>query len=430
MNGAPKGYVDRIRVTWAFGWADRLSNFLNGDVDFVAVPREFISQLYQSATPPYDPPNYPKDGVRCFDSLPEPVVDALFFEFAIDPATSYTAVGPAGQFSENLIPVDFFGNASWGAHVRKAFSYAIDYNAYLQQAFLGEAQHPATAVLPGMQYFDPAVQGYTYNRTREIQEFQAVPGLWDTGFNITVPYNAGSLPRNQLQNLLKSEIEAVNPKFHVYPKGIVWRDYFNALDARQLPLFTMGWLADYADPADLVVPFYRTGGMFTLWQAYSNPAMDALIDQGIATPDGPARQAIYSQIQQVAVDDCPSTTTDQPLGRHFERDWVVGWYYNPMYPGNYYYNLWKWYYVPESLLDAPAQPQGFNLPADVNYDGKVDMKDIGAVAKAFGSNYGPPIHSRWVFKADVNRDRKVDMKDIGYVAKQFGKTSPAWTPSA
>ena len=48
---------------------------------------------------------------------------------------------------------------------------------------------------------------------------------------------------------------------------------------------------------------------------------------------------------------------------------------------------------------------------------KVDMKDIGRAAKAFGSY---PAHLRWDPPADTNDDFKVDMKDIGGIAKNFG----------
>jgi len=50
-------------------------------------------------------------------------------------------------------------------------------------------------------------------------------------------------------------------------------------------------------------------------------------------------------------------------------------------------------------------------------DGKVDMWDIGTVARHFGQfvNPGDP--------KDVYPDGKIDMKDIGIVAKNFGKHS-------
>jgi peptide/nickel transport system substrate-binding protein len=426
---SPKGYVNVIHSTWAFVWANRKAMFLNGDIDFVAVPRANIPELFQSSSPPYAPPNYPLDGIRCIFPLPSLAVDAMFYEFTLDPTTPYTTVGPAGVFNENNIPVDFFGNATWGIHVRKAFASAFDYSTFLSTAYLGEAFHPATALIPGLRYYDPTVAGWTYNLTNAVAEFKQVPGLWDTGFTITVLYNTGNLPRSTACNLLKAAIEGLNPKFHVIINGIAWATYLDAMYAYQLPIFIIGWLADYPDAHNFVSTFYGTYGSFSYYQGYSNPTMDDLIDKGIKTPDGPARQAIYTQIQKLAITDCPSTTIDQAQGRHFERDWVVGWYYDPVYSGNLFYNLWKWYYQPHASLSTSVQPTSFSLPADTNYDGKIDMKDIGVTAKSFGSAAGPPIGTNWVFRVDFNNDRKIDMKDIGFVAKNFGKSSAVWTPT-
>jgi hypothetical protein len=66
------------------------------------------------------------------------------------------------------------------------------------------------------------------------------------------------------------------------------------------------------------------------------------------------------------------------------------------------------------------------LLGDINGDGKVDGKDLGAVAQAFasyGPNYlypGSPPHPRWDPNADMNGDNKIDGKDLGIVASRFG----------
>lgn len=62
------------------------------------------------------------------------------------------------------------------------------------------------------------------------------------------------------------------------------------------------------------------------------------------------------------------------------------------------------------------------MQGDVNYDGKVDMKDIAYVAKRFGC---VPTEPLWSFHADINDDGKIDMKDISITARKFGKT---WAP--
>jgi peptide/nickel transport system substrate-binding protein len=424
LGGAsPAGWVDSVYNTWAFDWATAKSMYLAGDCDLVAVPqRSFIPQLYNSATPPYTPPNYPVNGTRCITPLPTLIVDAMFMTQHVDPTTPLGGVGPNGIFSETLIPADFFANIK----VRKAFAYAFDYDNYTATAYLSEGIHPATAIIPGIPYYDPTVIGFSYSLALANASFNAVPGLATSGFTISVYYNAGNIARETGALLLKNRIEQLNSKYHVNAVAISWSYILGLVPFQRVPLYRMGWLADFPDAHNFATPFYASYGTFGSGQAYNNATMDALISKGIATPDGPARALIYKQIQQLAVDDCPSFTLVQSTGRHFERDWVQGWYYNSVYSGNFYYNLWKWYYLPVQLQDVSTPPAGYNEPADVNYDGKVDIKDVSAVAKSFGATYGPPIHARWVFRADMNLDRKIDIKDVSYVAKQFGKVCPGW----
>jgi peptide/nickel transport system substrate-binding protein len=430
-GASPAGYVESMSSTWAYAWNARSTMFLAGDVDLCAVPRSLINTMYKSASPPFAPPNYPLDGLRCVMPLPSLSCDALFFTFDINPATVYGKINDYGVYSSDGIPRDFFGSAADGKHVRSAFASAFDYDTFLAQAYLGEAMHPATAIIPGLLYYTP-VDGWTYDLTRATLEFQACPTLWNTGFTIQILYNTGNEPRKIAAQLLETAIEGISPvpgRFNVDVVSVDWRTYLGAAGRHQLGLFIIGWLADYPDPHNFAFSFYHTYGSFPLWQLYSNPTMDQMIEEGIQLPNGPLRQAKYTEIQLYAVEDVPSTTILQPIGRHFERDWLVGWYYNPIYPGLYGYNLWKWYYVPHVLMDPVVQPTSFYQPADINYDGKCDMKDIGTTAKSFGATAGPPIQSRWVFRADFNGDRKIDMKDIGFVAKNFGKQGPKWVPT-
>jgi len=83
--------------------------------------------------------------------------------------------------------------------------------------------------------------------------------------------------------------------------------------------------------------------------------------------------------------------------------------------------------VDDNIVEIPvAQEHGLckiyptNI-GDINYDGKVDMKDVSLVARAFGEFPGRP---RWNPMFDVNYDGKIDIKDISIVARNFG-----WTPT-
>ena len=60
------------------------------------------------------------------------------------------------------------------------------------------------------------------------------------------------------------------------------------------------------------------------------------------------------------------------------------------------------------------------LPGDVNHDGKVDIRDIAIVVKAFGSYPGSP---SWDASADINGDGRVDVQDVSIAVMNFGNTS-------
>jgi hypothetical protein len=75
-----------------------------------------------------------------------------------------------------------------------------------------------------------------------------------------------------------------------------------------------------------------------------------------------------------------------------------------------------------SLTDTPVSlVLHVNVIGDINGDGKVDMKDIGYVARRFMCIPGDPW---WNSIADINNDDKIDMKDIGAVARHFGEHYP------
>jgi peptide/nickel transport system substrate-binding protein len=415
-DSKPAGYIEHYVVSWAWNWTTRSAKFLAGEVDYCAVPRQNMSEVL----------NQP--GIRCTYPLPSLAVDALFYNFDINPSSPYGPIFDYGVFGEDGIPRDFFSDIN----VRKAFSHCIDFVTFITTVYQGEAMQPATAIIPGLPYYDASIPKYDYNLALATTLFQAAFGgnLWTTGFTIQLIWNQGNLARQTVTGLLAAALNSLNPKFNASSTPAPWASYMYARTHRQLSLFTSGWLADYPDAHNFAYGFYYSDGYYAWTQGYSSASMDALIEQGIATPDGPARNLIYKQIQQLVIDDCPSVALEQYFGRHFERDWVVGWYYNPNYCGNYAANVWKWYYTPQAQLsDYAIAPTCNYLSYDVNYDGKVNGRDIGACAKSFGAVFGPPMSPTWVYRCDLNNDRKIDIKDIAKVAQNYGKTSPVWVPT-
>jgi parallel beta-helix repeat protein len=113
----------------------------------------------------------------------------------------------------------------------------------------------------------------------------------------------------------------------------------------------LGWLADFSDADDFAVPFMASWGAFTEWQAYSNSTIDNLLQYEESLSVAPVnntsgsqyqlRNAALQQLQADYIQNAISLPTDQPLGRHWSRDWVYGYYVNQLYPGLYYQDLYK-----------------------------------------------------------------------------------------
>jgi len=309
-------------------WTTRKLMLEAGDADWVYVPRAFIDELEGV------------EGLMAYKDLPEMTVDAFFFQFNISPES--TMVG-SGQLDGNGIPLDFFTDLD----VRKGFAYAFDWETYINDALLGEAQQVASPVIEGLPYMNSDQPMYSLDLAKAEEHLRNAWGgqVWENGFTFTLAYNAGNLSRKTACEILQANLFAINPDFKVNIQIMQWPTLLRSMYAGLLPMFQIGWQADYPDPHNFILPFMHSHGTFSAWQNYHDPEIDALIEQGIAAADPAERQVIYYQLQNLYIEEVPSFTIAQPLGRRYFRDWVQGFYFNPILPGDsgYIYALSKEY---------------------------------------------------------------------------------------
>jgi hypothetical protein len=107
--------------------------------------------------------------------------------------------------------------------------------------------------------------------------------------------------------------------------------------------------------------------------------------------------------------------------------WVKGWYYDAMYPGNYYYTMWKedncWYDMTGYIVGVS--------------DGVCGMKDIAYLIAHFNAKapvLGLPVDPKWVSVYGANGcvdpygDRVSNMKDIAGAIQHFNHHLNTGTP--
>jgi peptide/nickel transport system substrate-binding protein len=309
-------------------WTTRKLELLAGDADWAYVPRAYIGELEDV------------EGLTIYKDLPQMQGDAFFFQFDISEESTFVG---SGQLDGNGIPRDFFTDKD----VRLGFAYAFDFDTMIEDGLLGEAQRIASPVIDGLPYQNPAASQYSLDLALAEEHLRAAWGgeVWEKGFILTLAYNTGNLERKTACEILQANLFQINPLFQVRVQVTAWPTLLRSMYSSLLPMFSIGWLADYPDPHNFVFPFMHTHGTFSSWQNYSNPEVDALIAQGIAATTATERQAIYYELQDLYYDDIPSFMLYQPLGRRYFRDWVQGYIFNPIDPADigHVYNLSKEY---------------------------------------------------------------------------------------
>lgn len=329
-RGAAK--IQQVNIIKVQDITTRELMLFSGQADWAAIPRNHQNDVMQGGNA--------RSGLQIVKDQPTFDVNFLGFNQKI-------AANPNDKFTN--VPADFFagGPGAGGWHVRRAFSYAFDYNAYLQNIVFGGGKQLQGPIPEGMFGFSRPNNLFTHDLEKakaELAQTQAPGGgSWlDKGFKLTIYYNAGNLVREQGSLLLANGLKQVSPNIDIEVQALDWPVYLETVNHKQVPLFFLGWAPDYADPDDYVTPFlHSTAGFYSSRVGYANTTLDKLIEQAASEVDQTKRAQLYTQIQQTAIDDVPFLWVNQATSFSVQRSWVKGYVFNPMYSNLIYYDLSK-----------------------------------------------------------------------------------------
>jgi len=310
--------LERVVIKVVEEWTTRRLMLEAGDADIVDVPRAHIDELEDV------------EGLTIWKDLPTLQNDAIFFQFDISEDSTFVG---SGQLDGAGIPSDFFTDID----VRKGIANAFNWEVYLKDALKNEAQQTGSPIVEGLSYYDANAPKYKWDLAKAEEHLKKAWGgeVWEKGFTFTIAYNAGNVTRKTACEILQENLFNINEKFNVLIQVMQWPTLLRGMYAGLLPMFQIGWLADYPDAHNFIFPFMSSEGTFSGWQNYKNDEVDALITEGISGTTAAAREATYRKLDQLYIDDVPSFILAQPLGRRYFRSWVKGFYYNPVLPGNF-----------------------------------------------------------------------------------------------
>ncbi|MCS7239870.1 MAG: ABC transporter substrate-binding protein [Candidatus Bipolaricaulota bacterium] len=337
-------------------WGTRLAMFQAGDADIIAVPRQYVAQMDELVA---------QGKARMMGPFPSSTCQSGFFNFYVTEGSPFMPL-LGGEPKPDLLS---------DIHLRRAINYALDIDTYIKEAWLGEAWQLPGVIPQGRLGYDPTQPVYSFDMEKAEQELRQAWGgqLWRQGFRLTITYNQGNLARKFVAEMIERALESFNAKrqaegfrgmFVIEVQDLPWPTYLKYMDAGQLAVFFIGWLEDYAHPDNWVKPYMHSTGAFAMNQNFDTvknvefapvyatwlPAktydnLQALFDELIALAsretDFAKAEKLYLELNRLAHEYAINVGHIQLLARHYEQLWVRGWFYNPAYPGEYFYVLSK-----------------------------------------------------------------------------------------
>ena len=301
-----------------------------GDADAIYADRPLLTQLQGMA------------GVKIIDDLPTMEMNpVVFFTYKIN-ATGNSFLG-SGRLDGNGIPPDFFSDKD----VRKAFAYAFDYKGFINDVMRGKGTQATGAIPKSLPGHNPKGKTYRLDLKKAEEHFRKAHGgkLWETGFKFTMAFNSGNLPRQTVCQILKRHAESINPKFKIDVRAVEWPTFLDSYKASKLPIFVMGWNADYPDSHNFAFPLLHSKGDYPVTQKFKNPEFDRLIEEANAETVPAKRKTLYAKLMDLAHEETPQLYIVDAVRYRTQRDWVKGWFHNPVFPdspyGSYFYTISK-----------------------------------------------------------------------------------------
>ncbi len=344
FEGGPTGpSIDRVVIKLVGEWGTRFAMLQAGDADFAYVPRQNVSQVdpmvgemceWDAAASDFTcaPTDAPDQPLRLYKGAPSTTRTDAFFVFNINTDGGNPYVG-SGEFDGNGIPADFFSDV----HVRKAFNYCFDWDAFIADALNGEAVQNVGYLIPGMLGYDPDLPHYSYDPDQCAAELEQA---WDgqvveNGFRFQIGYNTGNVTRQTIAQILQANLSDIDPKYNIEIIGLPWPSFLAAIRGKRLPIYVSGWMEDIHDPHNWAQPFLV--GTYASRQVMPDDMkaeFQELVSAGVAASTPEERAEIYKQATQLDYEYAPAIRLAVATTRHYEQRWIHGYYYNPIYGGD------------------------------------------------------------------------------------------------
>ncbi|MBO8163088.1 MAG: peptide ABC transporter substrate-binding protein [Brevibacillus sp.] len=259
--------LDRIEFSMIEDLSTELSMFENGELDWAGEP---LGDLPLDALPAL------KDQGRL---TTHPIAGTYWY-----------------KFNTEQKPFD-------NVKIRKAFAYAIDRKAIVENVSQG-GEIPAMGAVPPSMALNP--DGYFKDNDVETAKKLLEEGMKESGLTelppITLSYNTHDGHKKIAEAIQDQWKKALGVE--VTLKNTEWKVYIEDLHEGNFQVGRMGWLGDFNDPVNFLELFKdKYGGTNdTRWE---HPKYKELLTQSASETDPEKRKELLAQAEQILMDEMP-----------------------------------------------------------------------------------------------------------------------------
>jgi peptide/nickel transport system substrate-binding protein len=313
-------HADKVVIKYADEAATRILALKNGDADFAYVPYESLEDVI---------------GVKGIVVYP-------FDSFDVGMCVINTKANNSKYLADS--------------QVRKALSYAFDYDTAIETAWKGYGIQMIGAIPIGMPYYETQNNGqpyYNYNLTKAaqilddagyIKSFDLDGTLYRfNGTTIRLFYNAGNSEREKMAVTFRAALDEIGILSSIIAEG--WPQLLHRMyTTDDYDLMFIGWGPDYNDPDNYIYNF--VGSLGIGGDAYNagwkNETVDEKILEAKYSVDPTVRAAAYKSAFDIYIQEPSMIFIVQRQYIRPWRDWVQNYSYNPVREW-YYYDYYKAY---------------------------------------------------------------------------------------
>jgi peptide/nickel transport system substrate-binding protein len=195
------------------------------------------------------------------------------------------------------------------ARVRRAISYAIDYDGIIKGLMRDAAERPPAMFPLGVLGVDKAMA-----RKRDLAKAKQLLSEAGYGGGLAVRLNYWTapllgVPTEPLAAKLQADLAQVGIKATLEPKerSVMLSEY----RAGKPQLMLASWTPDFLDPHPWADAFYGAGPVPKRVK-YSNPKVNELIASANKEQDPKKRDGLYKEMTRIVMDDAPTIMLIQP----------------------------------------------------------------------------------------------------------------------